>query len=173
MEKKKALWWNRCQLYELNNCKMSESENQKHRKWQFITQEPSGGNRLKVRGEQKLDKPPQSRRGAPPSGCTFWRQMGLSAPSSACRGAQFVCVVVFSYIPLSSLNAFQFVLNINQNVTFTFSVYLLKTLFTILGYSAYCLGKGLSKQLQLRQHKPHLKSFKSSRPVISAFSPAE
>lgn len=75
-----------------------------------------------------------------------------------------------SYILHSSLNAFQFVLNINQNVTFTFSVYLLKTLFTILVFSVYCLGKGLSKQLQLRQQKPHLKTFKapglSSQPFL-------
>lgn len=77
----------------------------------------------------------------------------------------FVC---FFLHPFSE--SFQFALNINQNVTFIFSVYLLKTLFTILVYSAYCLGKGLSKQLQLRQRRPHLKSFKapglSSQPFL-------
>lgn len=50
-----------------------------------------------------------------------------------------------------------------------FGLFTLNTVYNLV-FSVYCLGKGLSKQLQLRQQKPHLKTFKapglSSRPFL-------
>lgn len=81
------------------------------------------------------------------------------------------CLTTFPYIFLSGLKRFSICPPYTQRRQDHFSVHLLNTLFTILVYSAECLGRGgggLSKHLQLKQHKQHLKAF--TAPALSSLS---
>lgn len=114
-----------------------------------------------VGGEQKLCKPHTERGRGPPDALTDAQSVCLHA--SAC--SLFVRQV-FSYICLSTLNAFPFVLRIDKRCHPHFSVRLFKTLFTILVYSAKCLGE---RAIQTPAGKKlHLKAF--TAPGLSSLS---
>lgn len=134
-----------------------------HRKCQLVTGELSGGSRSGVGGEQKLCKlHTEWLRG--PRTCSL--TLSLSVYTFLYPLLHVVCLSDNVFLHrLSSLNAFQIVLHIDQDVTSTFLSIYSKHCLQCYVYSRSVWAKGLSKHLQ---HKQHLKAF--AAPGLSSFS---
>lgn len=142
-----------------------------HRKCELVTQELSGGSRSGVEGEQKLCKPHTERERGPPDTLADAKSVCLSTPSSVQPHLWFV---LSDNVSLHLFVRPKTIFNLSSIYTkkarslfgpFTQHIVYDTGLFRRVSGEG---GGGLSKHLQLKQHKQHLKAF--TAPALSSLS---
>lgn len=144
--------------------KVSESENRKHRKWQVATREPSGGERLKVGGEQKHHKPPRM----------YFLTPSLPVCTLVCMPLHAACLSNNAFLhPFAESKRLSICPQYKPKCHLHF--FGLFTQNTVYNTGLFCVlsGERTIQTAAAQTAETAFKIFQSSKPVISAFPSAE